>query len=339
MNLLLFKVNQLGDNLVFLPVVQTLRRLRPEISLTLFTTPLAAPLYGGPLAPQRLVAVERSEFNGSHRRPWRLWRHWRDARAARPDAALVSFDQGSVAHLLARWSGAPLRIGSANLRISGPDGLTQRVAYQAGTHVAEWNWAMGRALAAALGCPGWPEVMPPPDLSHLLAGAPVRRRGRIVIHAGSSLPYRQWSLENYAELARRLAADHEVVWLQRPETRVAGLDPRVTAAPSDSLDQLVTQLAQADLFIGNNSGPVHFASALGCRGVVISGPTHPQWDPAWHPDRWTVLRAPGLACLPCESPGGFPGHCANAAAPLACLRHWSVEAVERACREQLKSSP
>jgi ADP-heptose:LPS heptosyltransferase len=44
MNLALFKVNNLGDNIVFLPVVQALRKRFPDWRLMVFTSPAAAEL-------------------------------------------------------------------------------------------------------------------------------------------------------------------------------------------------------------------------------------------------------------------------------------------------------
>lgn len=330
MNLLVFKVNQLGDNVVFVSVVQELRRRRPGADLTVFTTSLGAPLYA--TSASRVHVHERAEFNGSWRRPAALARLVRETRAAHAHAALVSFDQGSVAHALARISGAPIRVGSAELDIRFPPGLTRRVSYRGGS-IAAWNWEMGRVLAEACGVGDWPAQMPRPDLSHLTREpVPPKTKPRLVLHAGGSLPYRLWPRDRYLAAARALAADFEVVWIVRPET-AGDLPPGVMAATCDTLPALASWLASGDVFLGNNSGPMHLAAALGLSGVVISGPSHPQWDPTWAGGDWRVLRASGIACLPCESPKGFPGKCANRGAPLCCLLHWPVERVVEVCRE------
>ena len=47
MNVVIFKLNHLGDNVVFLPVVQTLRARFPDWRLTVITSPGEAPLYEG----------------------------------------------------------------------------------------------------------------------------------------------------------------------------------------------------------------------------------------------------------------------------------------------------
>jgi ADP-heptose:LPS heptosyltransferase len=335
MRALVFKVNQLGDNVVFVAVTQQLRRIWPDGLVTVFTSNVAAPLYRGPLGPSRLIAMPRAKFNHAWRHPIDCVTLWRAARAAEPDACLVSFDQGSVAHMLARISGAPHRLGSAQLAIRVPDGLTRRVAYQPGTLVAEWNWQMGRALAAALGHNDWPTEPVAPDLSHLVKPVLRGKRPCIVIHAGASLPYRQWHPHRFAELANRLSPDFDVTWIARPEVRHLTIAPAIRQVSGDTLEETVSWLGQADLYIGNNSGPLHLASAVGCPGIVIAGPAHYQWDPAWHRDRYLVLRAPELACLPCEHPGGAPERCINREHPMACMDYWSVDEVERRARDWL----
>lgn len=45
MTLVIFKVNQLGDNVVFLPVVQALSAALPGWKIVVMTSPVAARLY------------------------------------------------------------------------------------------------------------------------------------------------------------------------------------------------------------------------------------------------------------------------------------------------------
>jgi len=335
----LFKVNQLGDNVVFLPVAQMLRRLRPDWGLTVFTSPVAAPLYSGLLPQDRIIAVGRRPFNGAWRSPAHLLRWIRILRARKVSASLIAFDQGSVAHLLARVAGGPIRVGSARLAIRLPPGLTHRIDCAPGSAIADWNWAMGRTLFAALepsAADAWPATPPAPDVSHL-AGARVPASGkpRIVIHAGASREYQRWPLDRFASLAARLARFANVTWIDRPETARAELPAGVLReAPADT-GALVAGIAASRLFVGNNSGPMHLASALGVPGVILVGPTIPEWDPYWHRERFTLLRRTGLACQPCDRLDSAPDRCLNAAEPLACLRYWSVDAAEAECRRRL----
>jgi len=343
MNVVLFKFNHLGDNLVFLPVVQTLRALRPGWRLTLLTTPDSAPLYASALPAADLITAGKLRFDKSWRRPWELAAWFARVRVRRPAACLIGFDQANIAHLLARHSGARVRIGANLQHIRIARSLSHETPAPAGARPADWNWAMGRDLLVALdgaaAARDWPATPPPPDLSHLVDPTARSASRRIVIHAGSSRPMTRWDPAHFATVAARLARTHEVVWIDRPETAMIPLDPAIRRIAPRHLGDLVTLLADAALFLCNNSGPMHLANALGTPGVVIAGLSALGWDPYWHRERWTVLRPTGLACAPCESPHKVVLHCANLAAPMACLRHRTPDLVESACRARLALAP
>jgi ADP-heptose:LPS heptosyltransferase len=337
MRAVLFKVNHLGDNIAFLPAVQALRRRRPDLHLTVLTVPGAAELYGGPWGPQEMIACEKRAFDQASLRPWRLARwSWR-VRRLRPDACLVAFDQSTAAHVIARLAGAGIRVGGTLGRPRAERLLTVRVPAPADLRPAAWNWAMAGALARAAGdAQPWPETPPPPDLGHLLAGARAPRPGRrrIVVHAGASRSLNQWPAERFASVAAALSRDHDIVWIAHGGA-TGRPPPGVAEVLVSSLSQFAGWLVGADLFLGNNSGPMHLANALGCAGVAVTGPSALAWDPFWHRDRWVALRHPNLSCAPCENLAVPLRLCANTASPMACLNYWSPERVEEACRRLL----
>ncbi len=341
MRLVLFKLNALGDNVVFLPGVQQLRRLHPDWHLTVVTTPGQAELYGGARGPQEVLTSPKLAFDKAYRRPWVLaeWA-WR-IRSRHPDACLLAFDQASVPHLVALLSGARVRVGANLDFVRVPGSVTQEVAMPADARPSTWNWSMAAALDRALGGGAdWPSRPPRPDLRHLLSkgSRPKAERRRVLVHAGASKRLNQWPRDRFAAVALALSRDFEVVWIEHGPR--AGPAPGGTvAAPVSSLSELASWIAGSDLVLCNNSGPMHLANALGCRGVSVTGPSAPGWDPCWEPERWRVLRHPALACSPCERPDRELLGCANLAHPMACLDYWSPERVEVACRESLSLAP
>ena len=233
MRLLIFKVNQLGDNLVFLPVVQELRRRFPNWDLGICTSPLAEALYEGviPRSDRRFV-VPTQRFNGSWKRPADFWQLWRRVVAFGPNACLIADDQANVAYLLAFLSGATRRIALRRPFIKVGALASRLLPELPGEKVVQTNWRIAGTLVEELGG-HWPAVPPPPDLSHLLApggdGNPTRKNGRVVIHAGASRAYQRWFPERYAELANRLVgqAGMEVWWIDTP---VPGDPPELSPA-------------------------------------------------------------------------------------------------------------
>jgi ADP-heptose:LPS heptosyltransferase len=336
MKVVLFKINQLGDNVAFVGAAQELRKRFPDWDLVVLTTPMAAELYQGKFAPWKLIAGTKSAFNKSYRRPWALAGWILEIRKLHPEACLVSFDQGTAAHLVARLSGARVRIGGETDRMPGMRSLTENVPLPEDGRAVTWNWRQAGALAEALGGAGWPADPAVPDLSHLLAHGPrpAGGRPRVVVHPGASGPSNQWGADRFAAVAAVLSRDFEVVWIRHgTETRPA---PAGTVdAPVNSLSEFSAWSASAALFLGNNSGPMHLANALGCAGVVVTGSTALGWDPFWHRKRWTVLRPPPLHCVPFERLDAEPSACLNPDGLMDSINYWTVENVETACRERL----
>ena len=336
MHLLFFKLSPLGDTVLFLPIVQALRRDFPAWRITAFVSPESVPLFAGTLAASDLVPVRRAELQRSGRRPWELVRWWRLVRRLRADAVFLSFDQTSVARLLAATSGARVRVGTDAPPTRFKGGVTHRVALEPGQNFAAWEAEMAATMLRALGQP-WQPDPGPPSLPGLPANPP-GARPRIVVHFGSSRDYQRWPAERCTELAARLAARAEVVWVDRPD--IAAPPPAgVPRFPAAGLDAFIGLLRTADLFVGFHSGAMHLAAALGRPTLVLAGPSLPCWDPPWHRGRVRILRAPGVACLPCDGMPVSPNRCTNLTAPMACLRHWTVDTVERECLAWLDRHP
>lgn len=321
MTLLVFKVNQLGDNVVYLPVVQSLVTAHPGWRVVVLTSPTAARLYEACCPNVELRVFETAKFNGAWRQPWWLMQMAARLRGLKPDACLLGDDQGNVAHLLARLSGAKVCVGPQTPHVLLNGLLHVRVDVNEEEPVAAHNWRIAGSKFEL------PEHMPAPDLTAFGRD----ESDAIVIHAGASREYQRWPLRNFVELANLLAETHAVRWIEQAGD--AGLSDKVGRVNTKSLDELVRVIAGARLFVGNNSGPMHIAAACGTPGVILVGPSSPRWDPAWHRERFDLLREPRLSCQPCDLPDKPANRCLNHVAPMACLNRWTVGAVhERAIR-------
>ncbi|HUS08591.1 MAG TPA: glycosyltransferase family 9 protein [Bryobacteraceae bacterium] len=116
-----------------------------------------------------------------------------------------------------------------------------------------------------------------------------RRIGFVAVHPFSGSPGKNWPLENFRALARSLP------W---PVCFTAGPDePLEGAVRFNNLYELACWLAEARLYIGNDSGITHLAAAVGTPVLAIFGPTDPLiWAPRG--SNVQVLRNPSLEdCL------------------------------------------
>ena len=75
----------------------------------------------------------------------------------------------------------------------------------------------------------------------------------------------------------------------------------ITDLTGASLSQVISCMDAADLFIGNDSGPMHLAAILGRPVIAIFGPSDPRrWGP--QPVNRDSLHVVGsLDCQPCET--------------------------------------
>jgi hypothetical protein len=101
------------------------------------------------------------------------------------------------------------------------------------------------------------------------------RENFAAIHPFSGNPGKNWPLEKYRAMARRLERVMPVRWC-------AGVDdpPLENAVRIPDLYDLACWLAGARLYIGNDSGVTHLAAAVGTPVLALFGPTDPQvWAP------------------------------------------------------------
>jgi ADP-heptose:LPS heptosyltransferase len=316
---------------VFLPVVQALSAVLKDWKIVVATSPVAARLYEVCCPAVTLKTFETADFNGAWRTPLRLRKSATEIRNLRPDACLLGDDQGSVAHLLARLSGAPVIVGPRTERVRLNALLNERVPQIVGEHVAVHNWRIAARLLERLELAGLPPDVPAPNLSEF----GVENHGAVLIHAGASRAYKRWPVDRFVALANRIQERQPVIWIGQNCPEEEALSALVRREPVGTLDGFIRLMAGARHFVGNNSGPMNIASALGVQGTILNGPSSANWDPPWHADRFDLLRDPALACQPCD-PLTHPANiCQNREHPMTCMLRWSVEEVLAAVTRRL----
>ncbi len=120
--------------------------------------------------------------------------------------------------------------------------------------------------------------------------------------------YRKKVYPRFGEVARLLKREGlEVVWVgdEKDSDLINGL-PGVNLCGKLSLPDLLAVLKRARLFIGNDSGPIHCARAVGTRAVQIYGGTHPTLGFSLYPEEGSVI-VKDLPCQPCDLHG--KGNC------------------------------
>jgi N-acetylglucosaminyldiphosphoundecaprenol N-acetyl-beta-D-mannosaminyltransferase len=139
---------------------------------------------------------------------------------------------------------------------------------------------------------------------------------RVVIHAGSgaySLA-RRWDPEKFAQVADALQTEDQaqVILVGGQNDDSAAVQAAMQTVPLDltgqtTLPQLADLIAQADVFIGAESGVMHLAAAAGTPVLAIFGPGNAAaWGP-WQPEGQSVVLRSAPVCSPCSYVGHAVG--------------------------------
>ena len=290
--ILILRGGALGDFIVTLPALATLRAAYPSAVIELAGN-----------APAAALAVSRGLLDAAHSQHESRWAALYNSAPLRPDFAtwLTSFDL-----ILNFWPDPDATLARHFRDLSAPIFLTSS-AHPTHAPAAAHYCAPLRTLG-----------LPKTDFFHpLLARADARPfRGSdlsalnsqlstsspIALHPGSGSPQKNWPLPRWLELAAWLRSAHAAELFiitgeaESPASRAA-LAPLGTNAHALPLEDLVTRLTTCRYFIGHDSGISHLAAACGVPSLLLFGPT----DPAiWAPpaEHVTVLRrSPSLGSI------------------------------------------
>lgn len=169
----------------------------------------------------------------------------------------------------------------------------------------------------------------------------------VAVHAGTSeiMRWKQWGLDRFEEVVVSLARERpalKFVLVGAPDERdeqaamIVRLDGALPGRFADlvgatDVPALAAVLARASVLVGNDSGPMQIAAALGVRVVVPWGPSdHPRNAPRG-PEHAILFK--GLPCSPCyRMPGDSKVHLCH---DHQCLLQISPAEVAGAALERL----
>jgi ADP-heptose:LPS heptosyltransferase len=317
-SVLVIRRRYLGDIVLLGSVLRNLRLHWPAGRLTVLTEPA----YAGILALN--PDVNSALMFPRHAAEWPGFIG--DLRRAR-FTHVLDFDNTEKTALVSRLTGAAIRatFDRELIKFRYPRLYTHRAkvtnAFYDSHHITETYLS----LLPAIGVPVVSRevrLVPSADdvvFAQRLAGGPKsrieNRKSRILLHPGSRSPYRVWPAERFAAVCDRLQdqlgaqvflvagpAEQSLVReiRSRAKSHLVALDQVFTAA------QLAALLAQFDLFLCHDSGPMQIAAAVGTPVVALFGS---QNTTIWRPlgGQHTVLQTP-LPCA-CFPAGELPGPC------------------------------
>src|SRR5262245_41717738 len=257
---------------------------------------------------------------------------------------VVNFEPDIRSNFLAWLTGAQRRAGYWTG--GGGSFLTDALEFNPTSHVSDNSL---RLIRTASGQPGGAQNQQTP--LRLSVPADVRKRAVaqlgtsnrpiVGVHVSGGRESKQWHLDRFADVARRLTRDHGATIVltgsaaDRPmvETVLSQLkDIRVVdVAGAMDLVTLAGLLAELDLLVTGDTGPMHIASAVGTPVVALFGPADPRrYGPRSPAQR--IIRV-DLPCSPCGQVRLPPERCRGHVPD--CMDGIQVDVVVAAARELL----
>ncbi len=308
--------NWLGDVVMALPLVGTLRKARPDAEITLVARAHFLPMLEQLDCADALIALPAKSGGLAY---WRACRSL--LRAGNPEV-FVLFTNSLRGDLEARLSGAPVRCGM--VREGHPRPLITRVWRVPSDLDLTKNhqtlvWA--RWLRESCGLVAETDFSP---LRLAGAGTPMEAEKplRVGLICGSeNSPEKRWSVERWRELITLLLEAFPSL-----EIRLFGTakDAAVTARVAENLDasrvldragktnlpDYMGELAECRAVCGNDTGGLHLANMLGVPVIGVFGPTNPvRTGPIFDAPR-TILQPEGCPPVGGASIEGVPARAA-----------------------------
>ncbi len=298
--------NWVGDAVMSIPALRALRERFPQAEISILVRPWVADLYGREPFCDRLIAYDARDLRAK-------WRAARELAHIRFDCAIL-LQNAFEAAALARIARIPVRIGYA--RDGRSPLLTRAIAVPRRGEIPRHERFYYLELLRRAGIIS---AMPANDVIRLDGAAEARIAGlkrlreaglgENVIGVSPGAAYgsaKRWLPERFAESADRVAREtgaSVAVFGSKDERELCASVAASISAPVRSfagettLAEFIDMAAACRVYLTNDSGAMHIASALGVPTVAIFGATD---DLATGPTGplARVVREP-VACSPC----------------------------------------
>lgn len=290
MTILIILPNWLGDAVMATPAIEALCKVYPDAKLTMVGSYVSLEaLKHHPQCTRAYVDETKkggNRFLNTYRLAKRLGRH---------DMA-VTFRNQLHSSLMLFWSGSAVTAGraSAHSRLF----LTHAVKPVHPSHLVEQYRDIAQSLSDK-----------PLGIDHLSLHIPAYRYTRPTLGINPGATYgsaKRWYPEKFADVARAYADRYDIVIFGGPnevamaddiEARLEGVNV-TNMAGKTSVSELCARIGGLDLFITNDSGPMHVAAAYQVPTVAIFGPTRHLETSQWKNEKSVIVRHE-MECAPC----------------------------------------
>ena len=337
--ILIIRTDRIGDVALSTPAIKALHDSFPDSYIAFMVRPYAREIVEGNPYLDEVIIYDKY---GIHRGFFSTVVFGLGMRKKRFDTAII-LHPTNRAHIIAFVAGIPNRIG---LNRKLPILLTRPLndeKFLGQRHELEYTLDILRNIGVEV-CDKSLYV-PVKESNRVSVDSKLSQKGvkssdlLIAAHPGASCPSKRWPLERFAFLIDRLKKnfDIHIVLISGPDevTQVTELKKQLHSDVVDlsgetSVGELAALLKRCKLFISNDSGPVHIATAVGTPSVVIFGRKQPGLSPRrWGPTgKEDIALHRDVGCEVC-----LAHNCKNG---FKCLKAITVEEVFEAVKKMLE---
>jgi heptosyltransferase-2 len=283
--------NWIGDAILSLPALRALRSRFPAAHISILARPYVAELYQGQSIADALIPYDSRGKHAGLRGTEHLAS---ELSTCKFDAAVLLQNAFDAAWLAWRAK-IPERIGYARdargflltkaVPVPKPGEIPAHEQFYYLELLRRAGWVNNYSGPTCIALHIEPPALENAERALLLAGARPGRL-RIAIGAGASFGSAKcWPPSRFAEVAKRLQTDRDadvILFGTAGEADVSAAisaemrHPPIDLAGKTAIVDLPALLSQCHLFIGNDSGAMHIAAAVGLPVVAIFGPTDPE---------------------------------------------------------------
>ena len=305
--ILVIKLDHLGDVLLATPVFSNLRRAYPNAELHALTGAWSRVVLEKHPDVNHVIEYNSPAFcrTGQPTSLRETFKLYRELRCQKYDLMVeLRSDWRTVWFAFGRLT--PKRLSRGALQVANKLGLAQF----SGTHETTRNLDVLRQVGIPTPVQTAIFAVTAEDkkwASDFLATYQIERQHPLVaIHPGSPIVLKRWLPERYAELADWLIAqkrahilfvgvEDEIPIITEIQALMRG--ESINIAGKTTLTQLASILHTCNVFIGNDSGPMHLAAAVGTQTIGLYGPGDPtRFGPAGEKCQ-TIQRKSDCPCL------------------------------------------
>lgn len=299
---LIVSTTGLGDTLWATPAIRALRQTYPDSTLSVLTSAIGAEALQHNKHIDEIYVLGPSVF-------FSLLRFLPKLRREKFDSVLIFHTSQRIVLPFCAFLEAPQMIGTAGLNKDLDFLLTQalekkhqheierrlEIAKAIGAHVSDYHLEMT--------C----QIEEEQKATRFLEGHGVLDHIPLIgIHPGAKNLFKQWPPEHFIEVGRRLTQhlgcqifvsgdQSEAQLLFEIASKIPGAIP---IAGELDLPTFTALLKKMDVFITNDTGPMHLAFAAEVPTVALFGPTDPSLCGPFHVKKAQVLAA-SKTCSPC----------------------------------------